>query len=103
MRDTRMMHVAAPRSVPAASCFASDAEWTGGAGRGRLMTIDFRPTELWVLVTHDGRHVRAMLFPRGLEVTLAWFVNDRPEGFEDFADSEEAMRRADELRAFFES
>ncbi len=43
------------------------------------------------------------LFPRGLEVTLVWFVNDRPEGSEDFAESDEAMRRADQLRATFES
>jgi hypothetical protein len=67
------------------------------------MTIDFRPTEAWSLTTRDGRHVRAMLFPRGLEVTLAWFVNDHPEGSEDFVDWDEAMRRAGELRVAFES
>ncbi len=67
------------------------------------MSIDFRPTELWHITTGDGRHVRAMLFPRGLEVTLAWFVNDRPEGSEDFDDADDAMRRAEELRESFES
>ena len=63
---------------------------------------EFHPTEVWSLVTGDGRRVRAMLFPRGLEVTLAWFVNDRPEGAEDFAEWDEAMRRATELRGTFE-
>ena len=67
------------------------------------MSVDLRPTELWTLKTRDGRHVRAMLFPRGLETTLAWFVNDRPEGVEDFVDESEALRRADELRATFET
>lgn len=64
---------------------------------------DFHPTEVWNFVARDGRHVRAMLFPRGLEVTLAWFVNDRPEGTEDFAEWDDAMVRADQLRASFES
>lgn len=67
------------------------------------MTIDFRPTQLWSLSTGDGRHVRAMLFPRGLEVTLVWFVDERPQGSEDFTDADEAMRRAEELRATFQS
>ena len=67
------------------------------------MSIDFHPTEVWNFTTPDGRHVRAMLFPRGLEVTLAWFVNDHLEDSEDFTDVDDAMRRADELRAMFES
>ncbi len=65
------------------------------------MSVDLRPTELWTIETSDGRHVRAILFPRGLEVTLAWFVDDRPEGCEDFAEIDEAMRRADEVRDAF--
>ena len=68
----------------------------------RAMSIDFHPTEVWNFTTRDGRHVRAMLFPRGLEVTLAWFVNDHIEGAEDCVDEAEAMRRAEELRATFE-
>jgi hypothetical protein len=67
------------------------------------MSVDFRPTEVWSLVTRDGRHVRAMLFPRGLEVTLAWFVNDHPESSEDFEDWDDAMERALELRQAFET
>lgn len=67
------------------------------------MSIDLRPTEVWSITTRDGRHVRAMLFPRGLEVTLVWFVNDRPEGSEDFTDWDEAMQRAEELRETFET
>ncbi len=67
------------------------------------MSLDLRPTEVWNIKTRDGRHVRAMLFPRGLEVTLVWFVNDRPEGTEDFIEEGEAMQRADELRVAFES
>ena len=67
------------------------------------MTVDFHPTELWNFTTRDGRRVRAMLFPRGLEVTLAWVVNDHIEGSEDFAEVDEAMRRAEELRVTFES
>jgi hypothetical protein len=70
---------------------------------GTAMSIDLRPTEVWHIKTPDGRHVRAIVFPRGFEVTLAWFVNDRPEGCEDFADLDEAMRRAGELRAMFEA
>mgnify|MGYP007084797537 CR=1 FL=1 len=67
------------------------------------MSIDFRPTEVWNLTTRDGRRVRAMVFPRGLEVTLAWFVNDHPEGCEDFRDWDEAIQRAGQLRETFES
>jgi hypothetical protein len=66
------------------------------------MTVDFHPTELWNFTTPDGRHVRAILLPRGLEVTLAWLVNDHIEGSEDFPEADEAMRRAEELRAGFE-
>jgi hypothetical protein len=67
------------------------------------MSIDLRPTEVWSITTRDGRHVRAMLFPRGLEVMLVWLVNDHPEGSEDFADWDEAMQRAEELRETFET
>jgi hypothetical protein len=67
------------------------------------MSIDFHPTEVWSLVTRDGRRVRAMLFPRGLEVTLVWFVNDHPAGSEDLEDWDEAMLRAGDLRATFEN
>ncbi len=67
------------------------------------MSVDLRPTELWTIKTADGRHVRAILFPRGFEATLAWFIDDRPAGCEDFADVEDAMRRADELRDEFDS
>ncbi len=63
---------------------------------------EFHPTDLWSFVTADGRHVRAMFFPRGLQVTLAWFVNDKPAGAEDFAEWEDAMDRANQLREEFE-
>ncbi len=66
------------------------------------MTVDFHPTELWNFTTRDGRHVRAILLPRGLEVTLAWLVNNHIEGSEDFAEAQAAMRRAEELRVAFE-
>ncbi len=66
------------------------------------MSVDLRPTEIWNIKTADGKHVRAIVVPRGLEVTLAWFVNDRAEGCEDLADLDEAIRRAAELRETFE-
>ncbi len=65
------------------------------------MSVDLRPTELWHIKTADGRHVRAIVFPRGLEVTLAWFVDDRAEGCEDLPDLDDAIRRAAELRESF--
>ncbi len=59
---------------------------------------DMRPTDLWTVTDPDGRRVRATLIPIGEMVTLAWFVDDRLEGAEDFADWDAAMRRAAELR-----
>jgi hypothetical protein len=34
-------------------------------------------------------------------LTLVWFLDDRPEGAEDFSNWEEALRRADALRLAF--
>jgi hypothetical protein len=67
------------------------------------MVPDLRPTTLWTLRTPAGQIARATLIPQGTLVTLAWFLDDRPEGAEDFTDWAAAMRRAGEVRMSFDS
>ncbi len=65
------------------------------------MNVDMRPTDLWTVSTPDGHQVRATLIPQGRMLILAWFIDDKPEGAEDFGDWDAAMRRAGELRMAF--
>jgi hypothetical protein len=67
-----------------------------------MPTPDLRPTTLWTLRTPQGTVARAVLIPQGRVVILAWFLDDQPEGAEDFRSREAAMRRAEELRMAFE-
>ena len=62
------------------------------------MTANMRLTEIWRVKTRQGQTARAMLVPRGTELSLTWFVNDRLDGAEDFTDWAAALRRADALR-----
>jgi hypothetical protein len=64
----------------------------------RGATPDMRPTDLWTLANPGGHRARATLLPQGKMIILAWFVDDKPEGVEDFTDWDAAMRRAGELR-----
>jgi len=66
------------------------------------MNVDFRPTTLWTLRTPQRQMARATLIPQGTLVILAWFLDDQPEGAEDFTDWEAALRRAEGLRAMFQ-
>ena len=47
-----------------------------------------RPVDV---ATLDGHRLRATLIPQGKLMILAWFVDDKPEGAEDFADWDAAV------------
>jgi hypothetical protein len=59
--------------------------------RSPTMSADMRPTDLWTMATPSGHRVRATLIPMGKIVTLAWFLDDRPEGAEDFTSWDDAL------------
>jgi hypothetical protein len=60
-----------------------------------------RPTDMWEVTTSDGHPVRATLIPEGKRIAVAWFIDAKVEGAEDFEDWEAALRRAGELRMAF--
>jgi hypothetical protein len=60
-----------------------------------------RPKELWRVTTPDGRCVRATLVPGPRSLIVAWHIDDKPEGAEEFEDWQEALNRANALRMLF--
>ncbi len=56
------------------------------------------PAVLWRLRHPDGDRARATLIPGAPESTLVFFVNDRLDRGENFAEWAQAMARAEEVR-----
>lgn len=56
------------------------------------------PFEAWRSTLPDGRAARATVVPQAGVVMVLWFVNDRFEGIETYADWPTAVKRAGELR-----
>ena len=62
------------------------------------MTSYSEPAVLWRLRHPQGDQARATLIPGSPESTLVFFVNDRFDRGENFAEWAEAMARADAVR-----
>jgi hypothetical protein len=56
------------------------------------------PFEAWRSTLPDGRTARATVVPQAGVVMVLWFMNDRFEGIETYADWPTAVKRAGELR-----
>jgi hypothetical protein len=57
------------------------------------------PAVLWRLRHRDGDSARATLIPGTPESTLVYFINDAFERGANFAEWDEAIRQAEEVRA----
>ena len=55
------------------------------------------PTIVWRLQRRDV-FAYAIIVPRGSRTTLTWWINDRLEGNEDFAEWTGALERSDVVR-----
>jgi len=53
------------------------------------------PCEAWRLRLPDGRSAYAMIVPRGVDVSVVWFLDGKVQGGTTAATWEEAVRVAD--------